>query len=78
MPMYEFECADCGHRTEVLMSRKAPAPACEQCGSANVARLLSAFRVGKASCSGAGLCERWPSGERPSECPPGRCCGIGD
>jgi putative FmdB family regulatory protein len=44
MPIHEFECADCGHRAEVLMRRDAAAPAYEQCGSANVSRLLSAFR----------------------------------
>ena len=76
MPLYEFECQDCGAVTEVLAHRGDPAPACEACGSEQMHRRLSSFAVGGRQGSGAGACERWPDGP-PAECPPGRCCGVG-
>ena len=41
MPIYEFECAQCGNRFEELVARGADAPACVSCGSTETARLLS-------------------------------------
>ncbi len=77
MPIYEYKCEDCGTVTEVLTGPGDGAPTCEECGSHSVSRLLSAFAVGGKSCTGVGMCERRPEGP-PAECPPGRCCGIGD
>ncbi|MBW1681103.1 MAG: zinc ribbon domain-containing protein [Deltaproteobacteria bacterium] len=79
MPIYEFECLDCGRRTEILMgSNETHLIACGQCGSKNVKKLLSAHAVINASksppqnpadrCCGA----QGP----PASCPgPGSCCG---
>lgn len=75
MPLFEFECQDCGAVSEVLVGRGELPPACEECGGGNVRRLLSTFAIGGQQCSGMGACERWPDGQ-PSECPPGRCCGV--
>ena len=41
MPIYEFECDDCGERFEELMGAAAAAPACPSCGSAITRRLIS-------------------------------------
>ena len=42
MPLYEYECTTCGHRTELLQRHdSAPLEACPECGGA-VRRLLSA------------------------------------
>ena len=42
MPIYEYECTECAHRTEVLQRiADAPPSACPECGGA-VKRLLSA------------------------------------
>ncbi len=42
MPIYEYECTVCGHRTEVLQRMSDPAPqGCDECGKP-VRRLLSA------------------------------------
>ena len=78
MPIYEYECADCGHRAEVLAGRGDPTPTCDQCGGGEMHRRFSSFSARSRSCSGGGACERWADGDRPSSCPPGRCCGIGD
>jgi putative FmdB family regulatory protein len=41
MPIYEFECEQCGSRFEELMESGGPAPACPSCRSAHTRRLLS-------------------------------------
>jgi len=77
MPIYEYKCHDCGGVTEVLARPGEEAPMCQECGSSQLTRQLSTFAVGGKTCSGVGMCERHPEGQ-PSECPPGRCCGIAD
>ncbi len=42
MPIYEFECEECGNRFEELMPSEAAQVACPSCGSARVRRLMSA------------------------------------
>ena len=41
MPIYEFECAQCGCRFEELVASGAGTPACPDCGSIDTERLLS-------------------------------------
>ena len=41
MPIYEFECGQCGSRFEELTQSGAAAPACPQCGADGARRLLS-------------------------------------
>lgn len=41
MPIYEFECEECGARFEELIAADAAAPACAGCGSPRTRRLLS-------------------------------------
>ena len=41
MPIYEFECEQCGNRFEELMESGATAPACPGCGAEAARRLLS-------------------------------------
>lgn len=42
MPLYEYECASCGHRTEVIQRVGAPPiGACTECGG-EMKRLISA------------------------------------
>ncbi len=41
MPIYEFECEECGARFEELVAAGATAPACPACGSARTRRLIS-------------------------------------
>ncbi len=43
MPLYEYECAACGHRFELIQRfSDAPADTCTACGSGPVHKLLSA------------------------------------
>lgn len=41
MPMYEYWCATCGERVEVLIRSHATTPTCPKCGSPLTERLLS-------------------------------------
>jgi putative FmdB family regulatory protein len=41
VPIYEFECEECGGRFEELVAADAVPPACASCGSARTRRLLS-------------------------------------
>ncbi|HPW18561.1 MAG TPA: zinc ribbon domain-containing protein [Candidatus Aminicenantes bacterium] len=63
MPIYEYDCKACGRRFERLVAAgKEKDVACDACGSADVARLVSCFGIGgggsrlKASSSGCASC----------------------
>ena len=42
MPIYEFQCDQCGHRFDKLMSMKDPTPSCPNCSGADVKKRVSA------------------------------------
>jgi putative FmdB family regulatory protein len=64
MPLFEYRCEKCGHVTEFLEKAGSEAEhECEQCGSKNTDRILSAFAV-----RGGG-----PSGAGGASCPTGTC-----
>jgi len=66
MPLYEYDCEDCGERFETLVSAGAKdAPKkCPACGSEATTRALSTFAVGTstrksdacATCCPGGTC----------------------
>src|SRR5687767_15111134 len=55
MPIYDYRCGSCGRRTSKLYQTFSAAadatPACEHCGSANLARLVSRVAVLKSEDS---------------------------
>jgi putative FmdB family regulatory protein len=55
MPIYEFECEECGGRFEELVSAGVPDPPCPACGSTRVKRLLSAVSPPGRQPRGAGV-----------------------
>jgi putative FmdB family regulatory protein len=52
MRLYDFQCEDCANEFEELVREIADAR-CPKCGSAHVAKQLSAFAVGSASAGAA-------------------------
>jgi putative FmdB family regulatory protein len=43
MPIYEYQCANCGHKKEVLQKMSdAPLKECPACGKATLSKLISA------------------------------------
>ncbi len=61
MPLYEYECRECGKRFEAFVTA-SHRPVCPSCHSENLEKLLSAFGVGGPSrgstgrSAGAGSC----------------------
>jgi len=41
MPVYEYECRQCGHRFEYLVLRTSPAAACPACQQQDLKQLIS-------------------------------------
>lgn len=55
MPLYEYVCADCGHRFEVLqrIGEGSKGVHCPECDSDRVERQLSTFAAGAGSGGGS-------------------------
>ncbi len=50
MPLYEYSCLKCGKRFECLVTAgKENEVVCENCGSADVRKLISGFGIGGGS-----------------------------
>ncbi len=45
MPIYEYECGECGHQFEALILPKTTSTACPECKSTKLERLISSFAV---------------------------------
>lgn len=58
MPLFDFECRECGHKFDLIISNADKETArCPQCGAQNPKQLLSSFGTARAlnipeSCSG--------------------------
>jgi putative FmdB family regulatory protein len=55
MPLYEFECADCGNCFEELVTSGTQSLACPRCGSHRTRRLLSPVAPPGRQPRGAGV-----------------------
>ena len=75
MPIFEFECADCGKKTEILMARdEENLVICAHCGSGNLKKLISAHAAVNATRSfPADAADRCCGSEGPAE----GCSGPG-
>ncbi len=65
MPIFEYKCKKCGHKTELLerVGSSEKKHTCEKCGSNEMERLFSTFSVGSSSkSSGSNIC---PTGTCP-------------
>jgi len=47
MPIYEFECGDCGERFEELVAANTEQADCPSCGAAGARRRLSTFGLSR-------------------------------
>jgi putative FmdB family regulatory protein len=72
MPLYEYTCADCGKRFEVLM-REGVTPVCPSCRGERVEKQLSAFAVG----AGGPKAPAMPAGGPCAGCQNPAACGFG-
>jgi putative FmdB family regulatory protein len=61
MPIFEYECKKCGHKTEFLeKANSSKKHSCEKCGSSDMQKLFSGFSVGQ-------------SNQGSNSCPTGTC-----
>ncbi len=61
MPIFEYKCNKCEHKTEFLeKSNSKGKHVCEKCGSSDMQKLFSGFSVGQ-------------SNQANSSCPTGTC-----
>ena len=57
MPLYRYECAQCGHVMEMLEKSNATGPhVCEKCGSHRMEKTMPTFSVGAASGVSGSCC----------------------
>lgn len=80
MPLFEYQCMDCGKSLEVLIMDTAVLPQCDSCGSRNLKKQLSAHSSvsGSAKMNLPGPGDTACCGVAPghADCSgPGSCCG---
>jgi putative FmdB family regulatory protein len=51
MPLFEYQCRDCGAKFEKIVTSSGAEVVCKTCNSPRVNKLLSVFAVGNASHS---------------------------
>ncbi len=72
MPLYEFSCADCGARFEILV-RSSTEPRCPACASEALERQLSTFAVGGTRSASPMMTGPSPCGTCQDPRGPGAC-----
>ncbi len=81
MPIYEYQCEDCGNVFEALVFSGQTDSTCPKCGSSRLVKLMSpsAAYSGASSSSLPGPGDTGCCGYKPGEAPgcsgPGSCCG---
>jgi len=79
MPIFEFSCNSCGKQAEVLVSGTSAKPACPDCGSSDLKKMLSVpsslsgVSEARTAAPAAGCCGVNP--EQAGCAGPGSCCG---
>ena len=80
MPLFDYQCLDCGKSSEILVINTNDSPLCKSCGSSKLKKLVSAHSSmsgpaksklpgpGDTSCCGSSPAEAGCAG-------PGSCCG---
>ena len=74
MPIYEYECKDCGQASEMLVRSSEEGVVCPSCGSSSLKKMFSTFAVSMAAESAEHACsERSCPLPSSSPCASGRC-----
>lgn len=66
MPLYEYTCHECGRESELLVTASSQ-PACPECGSPKIAKLLSIVAAPARSTSSSDSAQM-PSGPCGTHC----------
>jgi len=66
MPIFEYKCKKCGHKTEFLEGTgSARKHVCEHCKSPDMQKLMSSFTAGRSSSSESANADSCPAGTCP-------------
>ncbi|QGY40038.1 zinc ribbon domain-containing protein [Pseudodesulfovibrio cashew] len=70
MPIFEYQCNDCGNEFEELVFDRDECPPCPKCGSKETGKLMSAVRsrVGGGPAASGGESESAPAPAASSGC----------
>jgi putative FmdB family regulatory protein len=76
MPIYEYECKDCGNIFEEMISsyNNSQNPACTKCNSNNTQKLFSPFNAIKSSTKSSSPCAMGGSCSGSQTCQLNGCC----
>ena len=81
MPLFDYQCLDCGKIVEILFSNKKDEPVCSACGNTRMKKLLSAhsslsgpLKNGRPGQGDTACCGSRP-GQATGCAGPGSCCG---
>lgn len=81
MPLFDYQCLDCGKVSEVLIFGEKDSPACGTCGSTQMKKMVSAHSSlsGPLKSRVPGLGDTACCGSTPGQAAgcagPGSCCG---
>ncbi|MCP4752330.1 MAG: zinc ribbon domain-containing protein [Proteobacteria bacterium] len=80
MPLFEFQCSDCGQQNEILVGASTSQIECRSCGSHDLKKMLSVpsslSGVTKSGLPGPGDTACCGMGPDQAGCAgPGSCCG---
>lgn len=73
MPLFEYRCAACEHEFELLV-RNGETPACPECASVQIEKLLSAHAAHRTGSGRLPIAGRCPPADAPP-CSP-YCCRL--
>jgi putative FmdB family regulatory protein len=64
MPLYEYRCADCGTRFEILqrLGETAAGLCCPHCGKSRLAKQFSTFSASSTGAASEPACQTSPGG----------------
>ncbi len=74
MPLFEYQCRDCGNVFEVLLRSAADRPGkCPQCGAARLEKKFAAFNPASGGVTHERACPSGGACPAPSACSGGSC-----
>ena len=80
MPIFDYLCIDCGEQSEIIVTSSSDRPACRNCGSVNLEKMISkpSSLSGNAVSGFPGPGDTACCGSNPADAGcagPGSCCG---
>ena len=80
MPLFDYQCLDCGEQSEILITLSTDQPECKACGGKNLKKMMStpSSLIGLSGVRFPGPGDTTCCGSNPTSAGcagPGSCCG---